>query len=111
MGQTEGKEVKIRAFGKKHHIRALSVPDVALGDGCKADDALEVLVAFDPDHLPGPVRLAGMQQELGEILGCTITLQTAQDLSRYYQQQHLDALDSEEGPYAKGVRGPWLYFR
>ena len=109
--QNEGKETKIRAFGKKHHIRTLSVPDVALGDECTADDAIEVLVAFDPEHLPGPVRLASIQQELGEILGCTVTLKTAQDLSRYCWQQHLDSLELGEEPYAKGLRGPWRYFR
>ncbi len=107
MGQNERKETKIRAFDKRHHIRTLSVPDVALGDDCKADSAVEVLVAFAQDHIPGLMRFAGMQQELGEILGCQVEIKTAQDLSQYYQQQHLDP---EEGPFAKGLRGPWKYF-
>jgi hypothetical protein len=56
------------------------------------------------------MRLVGMQQELGEILGCQVEIKTTQDLSRYYRQQHLDSLDFEEGPFAKGLRGPWKYF-
>jgi hypothetical protein len=71
---------------------------------------VEVLVAFDSDHIPGLMRLAGMQQELGEILGCQVKIKTAQDLSRYYWQQHLDSVASEEGEFAKELRGPWRYF-
>jgi predicted nucleotidyltransferase len=110
MGRNEHKETQIRAFGKRHHIHTLSVPDRALGDDCTADSTVEVLVAFDPDHIPGLMRLVGMQEELGEILGCEVRIKTAQDLSRYYRQQHLDALDSEEAEFAKELRGPWKYF-
>jgi predicted nucleotidyltransferase len=106
MGQDKPKEKQIRAFGTRHHIRTLSVPNAALGDDCKADSALEVLVAFDPDHLPGLMQLAAMQQELGEILGWQVAIKTSPDLGRYVRQQHLDL---EEGPYAKGLRGPWKY--
>jgi predicted nucleotidyltransferase len=110
MGQDTPKEMQIRAFGKRHHIRTLSVPDRAFGDECTAEGTVEVLVAFDPDHIPGLMRLVGMQQELGEILGCQVRIQTAQDLSRYYWQQHLDAVDSEDGEFAKELRGPWKFF-
>jgi len=110
MGRNEHKAREIRAFGKRHHIRTLSVPDRALGDECAADSAVEVLVAFAQDHIPGLMRFAGMQQELGEILGCQVRIKTAQDLSRYYRQQHLDSFDSEEELFAKELRGPWKYF-
>jgi predicted nucleotidyltransferase len=110
MGQSEHKEIEIRAFGKRHYIRTLSVPDRALGDECTAENTVEVLVAFAPDHIPGLMRLVGMQQELGEILGCQVKIKTAQDLSRYYWQQHLGSVASEEGPFAKELRGPWKYF-
>jgi predicted nucleotidyltransferase len=106
MGQKVPKEERIRAFGQRHHIRTLSVPDAALGDAPPSEGAVEVLVAFDPDHLPGLMQLAGMQQELGEILGCHVAIKTSPDLGRYVRQQHLDL---EGGPYAKGLRGPWKY--
>jgi predicted nucleotidyltransferase len=109
-GHNEDKARAIRAFGKRHHIRTLSVPDCALGDECAAEGDVEVLVAFAPEHIPGLMRLAGMQEELGEILGCRVRIQTAQDLSRYYRQQHLDAVDSEEEEFAKELRGPWKFF-
>jgi predicted nucleotidyltransferase len=107
MGQKVLKEVQIKAFGKRHHIRTLSVPDAALGDDPPSEGAVEVLIAFDPEHLPGLMQLAAMQQELGEILGCQVAIQTVPDLGRFYRQQHLDL---EEGPYAKGLRGPWKFF-
>jgi predicted nucleotidyltransferase len=105
-GQQVSKEEQIRAFGKRHHIRTLSIPEAALGDAPPSEGAVEVLVAFEPDYLPGLMHLAAMQQELGEILGCHIAIQTAPDLGRYVRQRHLDL---EEGPYAKGLRGPWKY--
>lgn len=110
MRQSEHKARVIRAFGKRHHIRTLSVPDCVLGDACAAEGTVEVLVVFAPDHIPGIMRLVGMQEELGEILGCQVRRKTAQDLSRYYWQQHLDAVDSEEGEFAKELRGPCKYF-
>jgi predicted nucleotidyltransferase len=109
-GRDEDKERAIRAFGTRHHVRTLSVPDCALTDECTPEGFVEVLVAFEPDHIPGVMRLAGMQQELGEILGCRVRIKTAQDLSRYYWQRHIESIDSEEGPFAKGLRGPWKYF-
>jgi hypothetical protein len=39
-----------------------------------------------------------------------VRIKTAQDLSWYYRQQHLDSLDPGEGPFAKGLRGPLKYF-
>ena len=109
-GENEDKARAIRDFGIRHHIRTLSVPDCVLGDECTAEGSVEVLVAFAPEHIPGLMRLAGMQEELGEILGCRVRIQTAQDLSRYYRQQHLDAVDSEEEEFAKELRGPWKFF-
>ena len=109
-GVNEDKARAIRAFGKRHHIRTLSVPDHVLGDECSAEGFVEVLVAFAPDHIPGLMRLVGMQDELGEILGCQVRIKTAQELSRYYWQQHLDAVDSDEEEFAKELRGPWKYF-
>ena len=60
---------------------------------------IDLLVEFNPDHIPGFFRLAGMEIELSEILGRKADLRTAQDLSRYFRQE---VLNSAEVQYAEG---------
>lgn len=64
-----------------------------------ADSDIDLLVEFDPDHIPGLIRLAGMEIELTEILGHKVDIRTAQDLSRYFRQE---VLNSAEIQYAEG---------
>jgi predicted nucleotidyltransferase len=60
---------------------------------------LDILVEFDPSHIPGLIRLAGMELELGEILGRKVDMRTAQDLSRYFRDE---VLKSALVQYAEG---------
>ena len=90
---------KIAAFCKKHHIRKLSVFGSALTGDFGPDSDIDLLVEFNPDHIPGFFRLAGMEIELSEILGRKADLRTAQDLSRYFRQE---VLNSAEVQYAEG---------
>ena len=90
---------KIAAFCKRHHIRKLSVFGSGLRDDFRADSDVDVLVEFDPAHIPGLIRLAGMEFELSEILGRKVDIRTAQDLSRYFRQE---VLNSAEVQYAEG---------
>jgi uncharacterized protein len=90
---------KIEEFCKKHHIRKLSLFGSVLRDDFRSDSDVDVLVEFDPNHIPGLIRLAGMEFELSEILGCTVDIRTAQDLSRYFRQE---VLHSAEVQYAEG---------
>jgi len=52
---------------------------------------LDVLVEFEPAHIPGFMRLAAMEHELTELLGRKVDLRTPQDLSRYFRDQVLAA--------------------
>jgi predicted nucleotidyltransferase len=97
--QVEIPPVKIAAFCKRHHIRKLSVFGSVLRDDFRADSDVDVLVEFDPAHIPGLIRLAGMEFELSEILGRKADIRTAQDLSRYFRQE---VLNSAEVQYAEG---------
>ena len=101
MGQKVQVEIpkgKIAAFCKRHHICKLSVFGSVLRDDFRADSDVDVLVEFDPAHIPGLIRLAGMEFELGEILGRKVDIRTAQDLSRYFRQE---VLNSAEVQYAE----------
>jgi len=90
---------KIAEFCKRNHIRRLSLFGSVLRGDFGADSDIDLLVEFDPDHIPGLIRLAGMEIELTEILGRKVDVRTAQDLSRYFRQE---VLNSAEVQYAEG---------
>ena len=90
---------EIEEFCKKHSIRKLSLFGSALRDDFTSESDLDILVEFDPAHIPGLIRLAGMELELGEILGRKVDMRTAQDLSPYFRK---DVLSSAKVQYAEG---------
>ena len=90
---------KIAEFCKRHHIRRLSLFGSVLRSDFRSDSDIDLLVEFDPDHIPGLIRLAGMEIELTEIMGRKADIRTAQDLSRYFRQE---VLNSAEVQYAEG---------
>jgi hypothetical protein len=90
---------KIAEFCKRNHIRRLSLFGSALRGDFGPDSDIDFLVEFDPDHIPGLIRLAGMEIELSEIMGRKVDLRTPQDLSRYFREE---VLDSAEVQYAEG---------
>ena len=90
---------EIEEFCKKHSIRRLSLFGSALRDDFTPESDLDILVEFDPSHIPGLIRLAGMVLELGEILGRKVDMRTAQDLSRYFRDE---VLKSALVQYAEG---------
>lgn len=90
---------KITEFCKQNHIRKLSVFGSYLRKDMKANSDIDILVEFDPDHIPGLIRLARMENELSSILGCKADMRTAEDLSRYFRQE---VLETAEVKYAAG---------
>jgi predicted nucleotidyltransferase len=78
---------KIEAFCKKNYICKLSFFGSALKDDFRPDSEIDILVEFYPDHIPGLIKLSGMEIELSEILGRKVDLRTPQDLSRYFRQE------------------------
>jgi predicted nucleotidyltransferase len=90
---------KIAEFCKKHYIRKLSLFGSALRDDFTPKSDLDILVEFDPAHIPGLIRLAGMEIELTKILGRKVDMRTAQDLSRYFRNE---VLNSSKVQYAEG---------
>ena len=90
---------EITEFCKRNHIRRLSLFGSVLCGDFRADSDIDVLVEFDPDHIPGLIRLAGMEIELAEMLGRNVDIRTEQDLSHYFRQE---VVDSAEVQYAEG---------
>ncbi len=79
---------KIADFCRRHHIRKLAVFGSALREDFRPDSDLDVLVEFDPEHTPGLAFFA-MEQELSELLGRKVDLNTPQFLSPYFRDKVL----------------------
>lgn len=81
----------IAQFCQSHHIRKLSLFGSVLRSDFSADSDVDVLVEFDPEHIPGLIRLAGMELELTQLFQRKVDLRTAEDLSPYFRQEVLDS--------------------
>jgi hypothetical protein len=90
---------EIESFCKKHHIRRLALFGSVLRKDFGPQSDIDVLIEFDPEHVPGLIRLAGMEQELSELLGRKVDLRTPEDLSPYFRKE---VLRSAELQYAEG---------
>ena len=74
-------------FCKTHHIRRLSLFGSQLKGQAGPDSDIDLLVEFEPEHIPGLLGLAGMEIELSEALGKKVDLRTAGDLSRHFRAE------------------------
>jgi len=80
---------QITEFCRRHHIRRLSVFGSRLQGNPLPDSDLDVLVEFEPGHTPG-LDFFGMQDELSEILGVKVDLNTPGFLSPYFRDEVLE---------------------
>ena len=81
---------QVEAFCRRHHIRRLALFGSVLRDDFRKDSDVDVLVEFEPGHTPG-LAFFSMQDELSEILGRRVDLQTPGFLSPYFR----DAVQTE----------------
>jgi predicted nucleotidyltransferase len=77
---------EVAAFCRRHHIRRLALFGSVLRGDLRPDSDIDVLVEFDPNHIPG-LAFFSMQQELAQILGREVDLNTPQFLSPYFRRQ------------------------
>lgn len=83
----------ITEFCERNHIRKLSLFGSVLRDDFRPDSDIDVLVEFEPEHVPGLFGMAGLEIELSEILGNSVDLRTAAELSRYFRQSVIDGAE------------------
>ena len=80
---------KIAAFCRRHRIRRLSLFGSVLADDFRPDSDVDVLVEFEPEHVPSLFRFIDMEFELSDILKRKADLNTPKCLSRYFRSQVL----------------------
>jgi predicted nucleotidyltransferase len=88
----------LTGFCKRYHVKKLSVFGSAIRNALRPDSDIDILVEFDPDHIPGLFTIAHMEIELGEKTGRKVDLRTAEDLSRYFRD---DVVRTAEVQYAE----------
>jgi len=79
---------EIARFCLRHHIRRLAFFGSVLRPDFRPDSDVDVLVEFDPGHVPG-LAFFGMEDELSRILGRKVDLHTPQFLSRHFRDRVL----------------------
>jgi len=77
---------QIAEFCRKHHIRKLSFFGSVLREDFGPESDVDVLVEFDPDHVPGILGMARLERELSTLLARKVDLRTPEDLSRYFRE-------------------------
>jgi predicted nucleotidyltransferase len=91
---------RIAEFCQRHGIRRLAIFGSALREDFGPESDVDVLVEFEPDHIPGLFGMARLERELSEIFGGRkVDLRTAEDLSHYFSQE---VIEEAEIQYAKG---------
>lgn len=81
---------EIAVFCRRHHIRKLALFGSVLRDDFRSESDIDVLVEFEPSHVPGLIRLAGMELELSDLMGGRrVDLNTPLCLSPYFRDEVL----------------------
>ncbi len=98
-GHIELPKGKIADFCRRNHIRKLLLFGSVLHGDFRPDSDVDLLVEFDPAHIPGFFKLARMERELSEIIGRKVDLRTPQELSKYFRTE---VISEAEVQYAEG---------
>lgn len=86
-------------FCRKNNIKKLSFFRSVLREDFGPESDVDILVEFQPDHIPGLFRLAGMEAELSALLNRKVDIRTIEDLSPYFRQ---DVVREAELGYVEG---------
>lgn len=81
-------EQRIADFCRRHHIRRLAFFGSVLRNDFGPESDVDVLVEFEPGHVPGLAFLS-MEEELSGILGRKVDLNTLGFLSPYFRDRVL----------------------
>jgi uncharacterized protein len=76
---------RLAEFARRHHVQRLALFGSVLREGFGPQSDVDVLVEFEPGHVPGLIGIAAMELELTAILGRKADLRTAAELSRYFR--------------------------
>lgn len=71
---------------RSHRIRRLALFGSVLRGTDRPDSDVDFLVEFEPDAVPGLLGLAEIEAELSALLGRSVDLRTANELSPHFRE-------------------------
>jgi uncharacterized protein len=77
---------QIAEFCRHHYIRRMAIFGSVLRDDFNPDSDVDILVEFKEGHEPGFAFFA-MQEELSQLIGRQVDLNTPNFLSRYFRDE------------------------
>lgn len=80
---------KLAEFCRRHHIVSLALFGSVLRDDFGPESDVDVLVEFEQGHVPG-LAFFDMQEELSDLLGRKVDLNTPGFLSPYFRDEVLE---------------------
>jgi len=83
-------EDKIKKFCQRNRIRRLSLFGSVLREDFGPESDIDVLVEFEPETNVGLITLAGMEIELGQMLGYKVEIHTVKGLNPHFRDEVLD---------------------
>lgn len=89
---------RIATYCRRHHIAKLAVFGSALRDDFTPQSDVDFLAVFEKGKEPGLIALAGMENELSEMVGRKADLRTPEDLSPRFREK---VIASAEVQYAR----------
>ena len=81
-------------FCRRNHIRKLALFGSVLRDDFGPDSDVDILVEFEPGRCVGFIRLGMIEEELSELLGRKVDLNTAGLLSPYFRDEALSEAET-----------------
>jgi hypothetical protein len=78
---------ELAEFCKRNYVKKLSIFGSAIRNEMNPNSDIDLLVEFEKNHVPGLIHLAGMENELSDLLGYPVDLRTPQELSRYFRDE------------------------
>ena len=76
-------------FCRRNHIRRLALFGSVLRDDFAAESDVDVLVEFEPGTRVGLIGFAGMENELSELIGRKVDLNTPRCLNPHFRDEVL----------------------
>jgi len=77
----------LEKFCKENHIIKMSLFGSVLSNHFTDASDVDILVEFDPKHIPGLFSFVGMRDALSKHLGREVDLRTPEDISRLFRNE------------------------
>ena len=80
----------LESFCRSHHIIKLAFFGSVLTSHFSDKSDVDILVEFDPKHIPGLFRFVEMKEELAKNIGREVDLRTPEDISKLFRKDILE---------------------